>query len=152
MTTSLGAWWVSNLGSGLWKNMCSTRMKRLWPMGCHLTSRSSSIYKASRQPLKYFSLRLKQQVCLESTSLFCSWQLVSSRWQASAHRIVHCHDSQGWQRSRSDLNHRESCRADFEAQRLSIQLPRECPSSSGTPPVTQEYAHGIPALLREWQV
>ncbi|GFW30378.1 uncharacterized protein TNCV_453161 [Trichonephila clavipes] len=37
---------VSNLGSGLWKNTCSARMKRLWPMGCHLTSRSSSIYTA----------------------------------------------------------------------------------------------------------
>ncbi|GFX15089.1 hypothetical protein TNCV_4898561 [Trichonephila clavipes] len=27
-----------------------------------------------------------------------------------------------------------------------------CPSSSGTPPVTQECARGIPALLRERQV
>ncbi|GFS96592.1 hypothetical protein TNCV_3943831 [Trichonephila clavipes] len=33
-----------------------------------------------------------------------------------------------------------------------FQLPRECPSSSGTPPVTQECARGIPALLREGQV
>ncbi|GFT61425.1 hypothetical protein TNCV_4371151 [Trichonephila clavipes] len=30
--TPLGAWWVSNLGSVLWKNKCSARMKRLWPM------------------------------------------------------------------------------------------------------------------------
>ncbi|GFS97253.1 hypothetical protein TNCV_1824251 [Trichonephila clavipes] len=55
--------------------------------------------------------------------------------QASAHRILHCHDSQGWQRSRSDLHHRESCRSNFQAQRFSIQLPRECPSSFGTPPL-----------------
>ncbi|GFY31514.1 hypothetical protein TNCV_4693581 [Trichonephila clavipes] len=32
-------------------------------------------------------------------TLFCSCQRVSSRWQASAHRIIHCHNSQGWQRS-----------------------------------------------------
>ncbi|GFW69821.1 hypothetical protein TNCV_2549361 [Trichonephila clavipes] len=43
-------------------------------------------------------------------------------------------------------------RANNQAQRCSIQLPRECPSSSGTPPVTQECARGIPALLREGQV
>ncbi|GFV17374.1 hypothetical protein TNCV_4625911, partial [Trichonephila clavipes] len=40
----------------------------------------------------------------------------------------------------------------FKVQRFSIQLPRECLSSSGTPPVTQECARGIPALLREGQV
>ncbi|GFU00047.1 uncharacterized protein TNCV_2345911 [Trichonephila clavipes] len=51
---SLGAWWVSNLGSGLWKNTCSARMKRLWPMGCPLKLRSSSIYKASHSPLELF--------------------------------------------------------------------------------------------------
>ncbi|GFV20898.1 hypothetical protein TNCV_3651091 [Trichonephila clavipes] len=57
-------------------------------------------------------------------------------------------DSQGWQRSANHVHHRESCRANFQVQRFSIQLPRECPSSSGTPPVTQECARGIPALLR----
>ncbi|GFT21936.1 uncharacterized protein TNCV_2383241 [Trichonephila clavipes] len=79
-------------------------------------------------------------------ALICSCQCISSRSQASAHRILHCHDSQGWQRSRSDLHHHESCRTNFQAQRFSIQLPRECPSSSGTPPVTQECARGIHAL------
>ncbi|GFT68193.1 hypothetical protein TNCV_373271 [Trichonephila clavipes] len=38
--------------------------------------------------------------------------------------------------------------ANFQAQRVLSQLPRECPSSTGTPPVTQECARGIPALLR----
>ncbi|GFX73092.1 uncharacterized protein TNCV_1704941 [Trichonephila clavipes] len=133
------------------ENTCSARMKRIWPMGCPLTSRSSSIYKESNPPLESFCC-LKRHVCFESTSLFCSCQRVSSRGQASAHRIVHCHDSQGWQRSRNHVHHRESCRANFQIQRFSIQLPRECPSSSGTPPVTQECARGIPALLREGQV
>ncbi|GFV11384.1 hypothetical protein TNCV_4026381 [Trichonephila clavipes] len=52
----------------------------------------------------------------------------------------------------SDLHHRESCWAKFQAQRFLVQKPRECPSSSGTPPVTQECVRGIPALLREGQV
>ncbi|GFU21226.1 hypothetical protein TNCV_4671201 [Trichonephila clavipes] len=30
--------------------------------------------------------------------------------------IVHCHDSQGWERSQSNLHHRESCWAKFQAQ------------------------------------
>ncbi|GFW02607.1 hypothetical protein TNCV_2456211 [Trichonephila clavipes] len=89
---------------------------------------------------------------LEHIYLFCTCQRVSSRWQASAHRIVHCHDSQGWQRSRNHVHDRESWRTNFQAQRFSIQLPRECPSASGTPPVTQECARGIPALLSEGQV
>ncbi|GFX22282.1 hypothetical protein TNCV_2951231 [Trichonephila clavipes] len=53
---------------------------------------------------------------------------------------------------KGDVHHRESCRATLQSQRCSIQLPRECPSSSDTPPVTQECARGIPALLREGQV
>ncbi|GFV11380.1 hypothetical protein TNCV_3785001, partial [Trichonephila clavipes] len=36
--------------------------------------------------------------------------------------------------------------AKFQAQRFLVQKPRECPSSSGTPPVTQECVRGIPAL------
>ncbi|GFX18442.1 hypothetical protein TNCV_4307421 [Trichonephila clavipes] len=52
----------------------------------------------------------------------------------------------GWQRSRGDVHHRESCRSTLQSQRCSIQLPRKCPSSSDTPPVTQECARGIPAL------
>ncbi|GFW41762.1 hypothetical protein TNCV_4980131 [Trichonephila clavipes] len=56
------------------------------------------------------------------------------------------------QRYRIDLHHGESCRDDLQAQRFVIQLPRECPSSSGTPPVTQECARGIPALLCEGQL
>ncbi|GFT15540.1 hypothetical protein TNCV_3265381 [Trichonephila clavipes] len=95
---------------------------------------------------------MKQHVRFKSTSLFCSFQRVSLRWQASAHRIVHCHDSQRWKQSRNHLHHRESCRANFEAQRFSIQLPRECPLSSVTPPVTQECTHGIPDFLCEGQV
>ncbi|GFW78502.1 hypothetical protein TNCV_5110431 [Trichonephila clavipes] len=43
-------------------------------------------------------------------------------------------------------------RSNFQPQRFSIQLPRECPSSSGTPPVTQECARGIPTFLRQGQV
>ncbi|GFS88645.1 hypothetical protein TNCV_1462431 [Trichonephila clavipes] len=43
---------------------CSARMKRLWSIGCHLTSRSSSIYKASNQWLELF---LFSQI--EATSL-----------------------------------------------------------------------------------
>ncbi|GFT80780.1 hypothetical protein TNCV_3098111 [Trichonephila clavipes] len=43
----------------------------------------------------------------------------------------------------------ESFRANFQVQRFSIQLPRQCPSSSGTPPVNQECARGISALLRK---
>ncbi|GFS50572.1 hypothetical protein TNCV_2041981 [Trichonephila clavipes] len=109
----LGAWWVSNLGSGLWNNTCSARMKRLWLMECPLTSRSSTIYKASHSPLESFSC-LKQHVCVESTRLFCACQRVSSRGQASAHRIVHLHHSQGWQRSRNHVHHRESCRATLQ--------------------------------------
>ncbi|GFS95441.1 transposable element Tcb2 transposase [Trichonephila clavipes] len=143
--------WVSNLGRGLWYNTCSARMKRLWPTGCPLTSRSSSIYKVSHPPLESF-LCLKQHVCFESTSLFCSCQRVSSRGQAIAYCIVHYHDSQIWQRSRNPVHHRQSCRANFQVQIFSIQLPRKCLSSSGTPPVTQECARGIPALLREGQV
>ncbi|GFV61547.1 hypothetical protein TNCV_92511 [Trichonephila clavipes] len=125
--------------------------KKAFAMGCSLTSRSSSIYKASHPPLEFFCC-LKQHVCFESTSLFCSCQRVSSRGQASVHQIVHCQDSQGWQRSRNHVHHRESCRANFQVQRFSIQQPRECPSSSGTPPITQECARGIAALLREGQV
>ncbi|GFY28327.1 hypothetical protein TNCV_4396591 [Trichonephila clavipes] len=60
---------------------------------------------------------------------------------------VHCHDSQGWQRSRSDLHHRESCRDDFQAQRFSIQLPRECPSSSGTLPLPKSVTGGVPDVM-----
>ncbi|GFV23625.1 hypothetical protein TNCV_3569421 [Trichonephila clavipes] len=33
-----------------------------------------------------------------------------------------------------------------------IQLPRECPSSSGTPPLPKSVCRGIPDLLREGQV
>ncbi|GFT63832.1 hypothetical protein TNCV_4641961 [Trichonephila clavipes] len=32
------------------ENTCSARMKRLWPMGCHLTLGSSNLYKTSNQP------------------------------------------------------------------------------------------------------
>ncbi|GFV75532.1 uncharacterized protein TNCV_1130001 [Trichonephila clavipes] len=138
-----------------WKRALEKHVQRshemLWSMGCPLTSRSSTIYKASHPPLESFCC-LKQHVCVESTRLFCACQRVSSRGQASAHRIVHCHDSQEWKRSRNHVHHRESCRVTIQAQRCSIQLPRECPSSSGTPPVTQECARGIPALLREGQV
>ncbi|GFT22723.1 hypothetical protein TNCV_4388811 [Trichonephila clavipes] len=40
----------------------------------------------------------------------------------------------------------------FQAQRISNKPPKECPSLSATPPVSQECARGIPALLREGQV
>ncbi|GFW67807.1 hypothetical protein TNCV_3871381 [Trichonephila clavipes] len=45
--TYFGVWCVPNLGNGLWKNMWNACNRKLWPMGCHLTSRSSSIWQAS---------------------------------------------------------------------------------------------------------
>ncbi|GFT15252.1 uncharacterized protein TNCV_1101161 [Trichonephila clavipes] len=45
------------------------------------------------------------------------------------------------------VHHRESCRATLQSQRCSIQLPRECPSSSDTPPRYPRVCRGIPALL-----
>ncbi|GFU74775.1 hypothetical protein TNCV_2431651 [Trichonephila clavipes] len=47
------------------ENTCRARMKRLWPMLCHLTLRSSSLYKTSNQPLELFCFSQ-----IEATSLF----------------------------------------------------------------------------------
>ncbi|GFX71117.1 uncharacterized protein TNCV_3648821 [Trichonephila clavipes] len=134
------------LGNGLWKNRWRPHIRRLWPMGCPLTLRSSSIYKAKAALLS----QIKQHV--ESTPLFCSCQRVSSRGQASDHRTLHCHDSQRWPRSQRDVHHGESCQDPLHAQRIAIQQSRELTSSSGTPPVTQECTRGTPTLLQEEQV
>ncbi|GFX14480.1 uncharacterized protein TNCV_1616631 [Trichonephila clavipes] len=72
---------------------------------------------------------------VEPTHLLCSCQRVSSPGQASAHRTIHCHDSQQWQRSPSDGHHGESCRAYLHAPRIAFKQPRTLTSSSGTPPL-----------------
>ncbi|GFX59187.1 hypothetical protein TNCV_937021 [Trichonephila clavipes] len=49
---------------------------------------------------------MPSDVTLLEHNLFCSCRRVSSRWQARAHQIVHCHDSHGWHRSRRiTVNH-----------------------------------------------
>ncbi|GFX70564.1 hypothetical protein TNCV_875381 [Trichonephila clavipes] len=75
-------------------------------MGCPLTSRSSSIYKAS---CPYLSDKATGRI-----NPFILLMRTSPR-QASAHRNLHCHDSQRWQRSPSHGHHDESCRAHLQA-------------------------------------
>ncbi|GFU72639.1 hypothetical protein TNCV_3026531 [Trichonephila clavipes] len=83
---------------------------------------------------------LKQHVCVESTRLFRACQRVSSRGQASAHRIVHCHDSQGRQRSREvmciTVNHagqppikdvRFNCQENARLRLMHHPLPKSVP-------------------------
>ncbi|GFX47948.1 hypothetical protein TNCV_4793271 [Trichonephila clavipes] len=70
--------------------MWNARIRTLWPMGCPLTS--SSIWKAS-DPSFSDKAPCNPFILLMLTSL----------GQASAHRTLHCHDSQ-----RSPSDHGES--------------------------------------------
>ncbi|GFW39589.1 hypothetical protein TNCV_3187601 [Trichonephila clavipes] len=120
-------------------------MKRFWPMGYHLTSRFSSIYKASSQPLESFCF---SQICLSRVNqpiLLMPKFFITIATQCPSNCLLPRFPGM----TAITVNNAglTSKAKDFQSNCHENAL-----LSSGTPPVTQECARGIPALLRERQV